>query len=91
MCDRQRVEHDPLPFAFPLWRLDERGFLRTPSGAKAARLDSGVLMLYDKVEHVEVPFTLADWWALIKESLKGESHEPDCFASPNYGNQDRRS
>ena len=77
MQQGQQATNEPLPFAFPLWRIDERGFLRTPSGAKVARLDNGVLMMYDKVEHSEVPFTLADWWTLIKQSLKGESHEPE--------------
>ena len=76
MNDCQSADHEPLPFAVTLWHLDERGFLRTPSGAKAARLDNGVIFLYDKREGQEVPFTLADWWVLIRQSLKGEeSHE----------------
>jgi|WetSurMetagenome_2_1015567.scaffolds.fasta_scaffold163051_3 hypothetical protein len=56
-----------------IWTTDARGYLLTPSGAKAARLDtSGILMLYDKRERVEVPFTLADWLACQTQTAEGE-------------------
>lgn len=55
------------------WTLDARGYLLTPSGAKAARLTTrGILMLYDKREHVEVPFTLADFVACQTQTERGE-------------------
>jgi hypothetical protein len=44
------------------WTLDARGYLLTPSGAKAARVDKcGILYLWDEREKVELPFTLDDW------------------------------
>jgi hypothetical protein len=54
------------------WTLDARGYLLTPSGAKAARIDNGCIMLYDKRERVEVPFTLADWVACQTQTPRGE-------------------
>jgi hypothetical protein len=55
------------------WTVDARGYLLTPSGAKAARLTNhGILMLYDKREHVEVPFTLADFVACQTQTEKGD-------------------
>lgn len=63
---------EPITVASP-WTLDARGYLLTPSGAKAARIDtSGILMLYDKRERVEVPFTLADWVACQTQTARGE-------------------
>jgi hypothetical protein len=54
------------------WTTDARGYLLTPSGAKAARIDNGCIMLYDKRERVEVPFTLADWLACQTQTAQGE-------------------
>ena len=55
------------------WTLDARGRLLTPSGAFAARIDNhGIIYLYDKREHVEVPFTLADWVACQTQTQQGE-------------------
>jgi hypothetical protein len=55
-----------------LWTTDARGYLLTPSGAKAARIDNGCIMLYDKRERVEVPFTLADYYAVQTQTPRGE-------------------
>jgi hypothetical protein len=54
------------------WTLDARGYLLTPSGAKAARLDNGCIMLYDKYAKREVPFTQADWVACQTQTGKGD-------------------
>jgi hypothetical protein len=54
------------------WTLDARGYLLTPSGTKAARIDNGCIMLYDKREHVEVPFTLADFVACQTQTQQGD-------------------
>ena len=56
----------------PAWSVDQNGFLLTVSGAKAARISEGAIMLYDKREHVEVPFTLADWVACQTQTPRGE-------------------
>jgi hypothetical protein len=54
---------DDAPLTTPSpWTLDARGYLLTPSGAKAARLtEHGILYLWDARERVERPFTLDDW------------------------------
>ena len=53
------------------WRVDERGMLLAPSGAVVARIKNGQLFFYDKRRsvEVEVPFTIADWWALVEDDL----------------------
>ena len=54
------------------WTVDARGYLLTPSGAKAARVDNhGILMLYDKREKVDVPFTLADYQTFQTQTRAG--------------------
>ena len=57
-----------------VWRLDEAGRLRAPSGAVVARLDGGRLFFFDKRlgAEIEVPFTIADWWALVEGDLHTE-------------------
>ena len=54
------------------WNVDARGYLLTPSGAKAARIDNGCIMLWDKRIGDEVPFTLADWVACTTQTQRGE-------------------
>ena len=58
------------------WQVDGEGYLLTPSGAKAARVADGALMLYDKRTREEVPFTMQDWWTVTMVQARGESHEP---------------
>ena len=41
-------------------RVDEHGYLLSPSGTKLARLDGDRLMLYDKRSKQEIPVTLCD-------------------------------
>lgn len=54
------------------WTVDARGYLLTPSGAKAARVDNhGILMLYDKRTGTEVPLTLADYHSVQTQTLQG--------------------
>jgi hypothetical protein len=47
------------------WQVDSAGYLLTPSGAKAARVVDGALLLFDRRTHGEVPFTLADWVGVL--------------------------
>lgn len=54
------------------WTVDARGYLLTPSGAKAARVDNGCIMLYDKRTGAEVPLTLADYHAVQTQTQQGE-------------------
>jgi hypothetical protein len=59
------MNNETLPTTHSPWTVDARGYLLTPSGAKAARLDNhGILMLYDKRTGSEVPLTLADYRAV---------------------------
>ena len=53
------------------WRVDERGMLLAPSGAVVARLERGRIWFFDKKRgsESEVPFTIADWWALDEVDL----------------------
>ena len=46
------------------WSVDPQGWLRSSSGAKVARIDGDRLMLYDKRDKRELPFTLDDWLEL---------------------------
>jgi len=48
----------------PIWTLDGRGYLLTPSGAKAARVTADAIMLYDKRAKIEYPLTLPDFFTL---------------------------
>lgn len=41
-------------------RVDERGYLLSPSGTKLARVDGDRLLLYDKRSKREISFTLRD-------------------------------
>ena len=52
-----------------LWRVDEQGFLITPSGAKVARVAGSRLMLYDKRVKTEWPFTVLDWLLLMQHGV----------------------
>ena len=56
------------------WTVDARGYLLTPSGTKAARLtDNGILMLYEKRTHTEVPLTLADFQGVQTQTPRGDA------------------
>ena len=48
------------------WRVDSDGFLRSDTGAPVARVGPGCLLLYDKREHCQVPFTYEDWQRLFE-------------------------
>jgi len=52
----------------PAWTVDGAGWLLTPSGAKAARVADGVLMLYDKRSKRERPLTLEDWFTVTQQT-----------------------
>jgi hypothetical protein len=54
------------------WNVDSNGYLLTTSGAKVARVAGQVIMLYDKRERVEVPFTQADWVACQMQTQQGD-------------------
>ena len=41
-------------------RVDEHGYLLSPSGTKLARLDRDRLLLYDKRSKQEIPVSLCD-------------------------------
>ena len=61
------------PVVVSPWTVDARGYLLTPSGCKAARLDScGILWLWDKRAGREVPFTQADWQTCQTITQQGE-------------------
>jgi hypothetical protein len=62
----------------PVWTVDGAGWLLTPSGAKAARVVDGALMLYDKRDRCERAFTLADWFTVTQTQITegAMSHEP---------------
>lgn len=66
MSDAQPVS-TPTP-----WTVDARGYLLTPSGAIAARIDNGCIMLFDKRERREVPFTLSDWQTVQTQTPRGD-------------------
>jgi hypothetical protein len=51
------------------WRVDETGRLLSPDGAFVAMLKDGVILFYDRKRSVYVPFTIADWWALMADDL----------------------
>lgn len=60
----------------PVWTVDGNGWLLTPSGAKAARVVDGALMLYDKRSKCERAFTLQDWIFATYTQVEGAlSHE----------------
>jgi hypothetical protein len=64
--------------AAPVWTVDGAGWLITSSGAKAARIADGVLMLYDKRSKCERALTLEDWHTVTQtqsEPEGAESHE----------------
>lgn len=60
----------------PCWRVDSNGYLLTQSGAKAARVVDGALLLWDKRTRRGIPFTLQDWFTATMTEMRGESHEP---------------
>lgn len=61
------------PIVVSPWTCDARGYLLTPSGARAARLDSvGTLWLWDKRAKLEVPFTQDDWQTCQTLTQQGE-------------------
>lgn len=47
------------------WQIDEDGYLISAAGTRCARIDRGVLYLYDKKTRSEVPFRLLDWALLM--------------------------
>lgn len=55
------------------WSVDQNGYLLTPSGAKAARVAEGAIMLYDKRTHTEVPLTLADFHSVQTQTPRGDA------------------
>jgi hypothetical protein len=63
----------PVATAPAPWTVDARGYLLTPSGAKAARIEAGRILLWDKWQCIEVPFTLADWLACQTQMQRGET------------------
>lgn len=74
------MDHSLMPIGFTAgpvvispWTCDVRGYLLTPSGARAARLDNdGTLWLWDKRARCEVPFTLDDWQTCQTTIQRGE-------------------
>jgi hypothetical protein len=60
---------------YTVWTLDSTGYLLSASGVKLARIDrDGIIWLWDKREHVEVPFTQADWQWCQTQIQGAESH-----------------
>ena len=60
----------------PVWTVDGAGWLLTPSGAKAARVVDGALLLYDKRDKCERAFTLQDWFTVTQTQIEGAlSHD----------------
>ncbi len=51
------------------WKVDETGRLLSPEGVFVALLKDGVIQFYDRKREAYVPFTIADWWALIAEEI----------------------
>lgn len=70
--------------AAPVWTVDGAGWLLTPSGAKAARVVKGALMLYDKRDRCERPFTLADWFTVTQTQINTEGAMSHAIPSKEH-------
>jgi hypothetical protein len=58
-----------MPLELHGWRVDDDGWLLTPTGAKAARIaPDGALMLYDKRAKCERPLTFDQWQQLVEQA-----------------------
>jgi len=66
------MSDDPPVIVSSPWTVDARGYLLTPSGARAARIDNGCIMLFDKRTRTEVPLTLADYHIVQTQTPQGD-------------------